>query len=151
MSLDELQSGIARAAIEAGVNKNNPSLPVATVTDFTTNYLEIRENTILSRVELVIKDQHLQVPNDRRAMVKKTNFISMREAQAQVLPKHMFYRGGLSFPNDLPVFAEVTTERFLKKALDDLLLVCEKSTVSAKYFFKNLGQYTTEAFSSPDN
>ena len=46
------------------MNKNNPSLPVATVSDFTTNYLEIRENTILSRVELVIKDQHLQITLD---------------------------------------------------------------------------------------
>ena len=64
-SLDDLQKGIARAAIEAGVNKNNPSSPVATVEDFTNNYLEIRENTTLSRVELVIKDQHLQITLDR--------------------------------------------------------------------------------------
>eukprot|EP01043_Picozoa_sp_COSAG02_P073242 COSAG02_NODE_14155_length_1303_cov_569.820598_1_plen_405_part_10 len=64
-SLDELQNGIARAAIEAGVNKSNPSSPVATVEDFTNNYLEIRENTTLSRVELVIKDQHLQITLDR--------------------------------------------------------------------------------------
>ena len=35
------------------------------VEDFTNNYLEIRENTILSRVELVIKDQHLQITLDR--------------------------------------------------------------------------------------
>ena len=64
-SLAELQTGIARAAIEAGVNKNNPSSPVASVEDFTANYLEIRENTVLSRVELVIKDQHLQITLDR--------------------------------------------------------------------------------------
>ena len=64
-SLDALQQGIARAAIKAQVNKNNPSLPVATVEDFTNNYLEIRENTILSHVELVIKDQHLQITLDR--------------------------------------------------------------------------------------
>jgi hypothetical protein len=64
-------------------------------------------------------------------------FIKMSEAEAQLLPKHMFYRGGLSFPNDLPVFSEVTTERF-KKALDDLLLVCDKSTTSAEYLKKFL-------------
>ena len=66
-SLDELQIGIAEAAIRAGVHKNNPSVPVSTVSDFTDHYFEIRENTVLSRVELVIKDQHLQVTLDRSA------------------------------------------------------------------------------------
>ena len=66
-SLDELQGGIARAAIKAGVHKNNPGSPGATEEDFTANYLEIRENTVLSRVELVLKDQHLQITLDRLA------------------------------------------------------------------------------------
>ena len=38
---------------------------MTTVEDFTENYLEIRENVVLSRVELVIKDQHLQITLDR--------------------------------------------------------------------------------------
>ena len=64
-TLLELQHGIANAAIAAQVHKSNPTAPVTTVEDFTENYLEIRENVTLSRVELVIKDQHLQITLDR--------------------------------------------------------------------------------------
>ena len=64
-TLLELQHGIANAAIAAQVHKSNPAAPVTTVEDFTENYLEIRENVVLSRVELVIKDQHLQITLDR--------------------------------------------------------------------------------------
>ena len=65
-TLGELQHGIADAAIAARVHKANPGQPVATREDFTANYLEIRENLALSRVELVIKDQHLQITLDRQ-------------------------------------------------------------------------------------
>jgi hypothetical protein len=64
-TLLELQHGIANAAIAAQVHKSNPAAPVTTVEDFTENYLEIRENVTLSRVEVVIKDQHLQITLDR--------------------------------------------------------------------------------------
>ena len=42
-----------------------PGAPMTTIEDFTENYLEIRENVTLSRVEVVIKDQSLQITLDR--------------------------------------------------------------------------------------
>jgi hypothetical protein len=55
-------------------NGGSDIIPVTTVEDFTENYIEIRENVVLSRVELVIKDTKSKyLPADKLGEMVKSD------------------------------------------------------------------------------
>ena len=64
-TIDEMQAGIADAAIAAGVNKTDDLLQaVTTRADFGSQYLQVTANNVTSRVQLEIMDQDVQIALD---------------------------------------------------------------------------------------
>jgi hypothetical protein len=64
-TIDELQAGIAAAAIAADVNKSGNALDaVATEADFASQYFRITGDYVTSRVELEVMDQDVQIALD---------------------------------------------------------------------------------------